>query len=93
MWVVLSAIVVIVGAAFVFWMNVRGVKLTWYEWLIGIIGFFLVLFTIQNYFGSINEAEPKAARMFLLVTGLPAVILLALSWALFYRRKSVKTTA
>ena len=61
--------------------------MTWYEWLIGIIGVALLLFTVQNYFGSQAELEPKVANMFLLVTGLPALILLAVAWQLWARRK------
>ena len=60
---------------------------TWYEWLIGLIGVALLLFTIQNYFGSQAELEPKAANMFLLVTGLPSIILLLVAWQLWARRR------
>ena len=69
-------------------LKIKGVKLTWYEWLLGIVGFFLVLMTIQNYFGSVAEYEQEAANMFLLVLGLPAVVLLALAWSLAWRRRS-----
>jgi hypothetical protein len=43
--------------------------MAWYTWLIGIVGLFLLLFTIQNYVGSVNEFENSAATMFLLVMG------------------------
>ncbi|RAL68875.1 Tetrachloroethene reductive dehalogenase TceA membrane-bound subunit [Dehalococcoides mccartyi] len=46
----------------------------------------MLLFTVQNYLGSYVEIEPKAATMFLLVTGLPSLILLALTWQLAARR-------
>ena len=55
--------------------------------LIGLKGVALLLFTVQNYFGSQAELEPKAANMFLLVTGLPAVILLLVAWQLWARGK------
>jgi len=67
------------------WMNSRNMRFTWYEWVIGIIGLLLLLFTIQNFFGSQAELEPKAASMFLLVTGLPAVILLVITGVLTTR--------
>ena len=35
----------------------------------------LLLFTVQNFFGSQSQLEPKAANMFLLVTGLPGLLL------------------
>jgi hypothetical protein len=87
MWLVIG---IIVGALLI-WMgislNMAHKGLTWYEWLIGLIGVALLLFTIQNYFGSQAELEPKAANMFLLVTGLPALIFLAVAWQLWARRK------
>ena len=64
-------------------------QMTWYEWLIGVIGILLLLFTIQNFFGSRAELEPKAANMFLVVTGLPAIILLLVAWQLWARRKKI----
>ena len=34
----------------------------------------LLLFTVQNFFNSQAELEPKAANMFLLVAGLPGLL-------------------
>lgn len=67
------------------WFNSKGIKTTWYEWVIGVAGLLLVLFTLQNYFGSVAEVENEAANLFLLVLGLPALILLAISWQLVVR--------
>ncbi|OBW62537.1 MAG: dehalogenase [Dehalococcoides mccartyi] len=64
----------------------RGINLTWYDWIIGIIGFGLILFTLQNSIGAFAEAEAKAAYLFLLVTGLPGLIFLAVAWQLSSRR-------
>jgi uncharacterized membrane protein len=86
MWLIIG---LIVGAAILglsVWLRNKGINLTWYEWLIGAIGLVLLLFTIQNFFGSQAELEPNAAYMFLLVTGLPALILLAVAWQLAARR-------
>jgi len=69
------------------WMASKNMAFTWYEWVIGIIGLLLLLFTIQNFFGSQAELEPKAASMFLLVTGLPAVVLLVITGVLASRHK------
>ena len=80
----------LVGAgvlALVMWMRSRDIKATWYEWLIGIIGFLMLLFTFQNFFASYAEAESSAAVMFLPVLGLPALILLAVAWQLVARRQ------
>jgi len=76
------------GAAVIFlwsWLKNKGTKVTWYEWLITIIGLALIFFTIQNYFASIEEFWPKAANWFLLIGGLPGIIMLALAWTLISR--------
>lgn len=70
----------------IWWSKKNSFSLTWYEWLIGAIGVLMLLFTVQNYFGSLAEIEPKAASLFLLVTGLPSLVLLAIAWQLAVRR-------
>jgi len=88
MWLVIG---LIVGAALLWlvaFMKSKGMSFKWYEWVIGLIGLALLLFTIQNFFGSLAELEPKAAGMFWLVTGLPAVILLVLTGVLATRHKA-----
>ncbi|MES0328998.1 MAG: dehalogenase [Dehalococcoidales bacterium] len=80
----------IAGAAvlgLVLWLQSKNVAVKWYEWLIGGLGLALLLFTIQNFAGSLAELESTAANMFLLVSGLPAIILLAVSWQLVARRQ------
>jgi len=82
-------VALIVGAgvlALAWWMSNRGVKASWYEWLIGIVGLLLLAFTVQNYFGSMDEVETTAANLFLLVIGLPALVLLAVASLLVWRR-------
>jgi uncharacterized membrane protein len=64
-----------------------GFSLTWYEWLIGIVGLLLLFMTVQNMIGSMIELESQAAWMFALIMGLPAVLLLAVDWRLIARRK------
>jgi uncharacterized membrane protein YeaQ/YmgE (transglycosylase-associated protein family) len=87
MWLVIGLVI----GALLIWMvsamKAKGMAFKWYEWVIGIIGLALLLFTVQNFFGSQAELEPKAANMFLLVTGLPALILLAITWQLVIRHK------
>ena len=87
MWLIIG---IIVGALLI-WLGIalnnQKKQMNWYEWLIGIFGVALLLFTVQNYFGSQAELEPKAANMFLLVTGLPSIILLLVAWQLWARRK------
>lgn len=88
MWLVIG---LIIGAALIWLVSAmkgKGVSMKWYEWILGLIGIALLLFTVQNFFGSQAELESKAATMFLLVTGLPALILLAITWQLVIRHKA-----
>ncbi len=90
MWFIIGIVLGVAMLALVLWLRSRDIKVTWYEWLIGVIGLLFLLFTIQNFAGSFAELESKAAWMFLLVTGLPAIILLAVAWQLAWRRHRVK---
>ena len=90
MWFVVALIVGVALGALVLWLRSRDIKMTWYEWLIGIIGLLMLLFAIQNYFGTQAEFEPTAASLFLLILGLPALILLIVAWQLVARRQRAK---
>ncbi len=87
MWLIIGLVAGAAVLALVLWLRNRDIKATWYEWLIGVLGLLLLMFTIQNFFGSQAELESTAASMFLLATGLPSVILLAVAWQLIARRQ------
>ncbi len=87
MWFILALVLGAVLLALVLWLRGRDIKVTWYEWLIGAVGLVLLLFSIQNLVASFAEAEEGAAWMFLLVFGLPALILMAIAWQLIARRQ------
>ena len=87
MWLIIGLVAGAAVLALVLWLRNRDIKVSWYEWLIGVIGLLLLMFTIQNFAGSLAEIESTAANMFLLVTGLPAIILLAIVWQLIARRQ------
>ena len=87
MWLIIG---IVAGAAIlglVIWMRSRNIDIKWYEGLIGALGLVLLFFTIQNFAGSLAELESTAANMFLLISGLPAIILLAVAWQLVARRQ------
>ena len=86
LWLILGLIVGAAILALALWSNNRGISIKWYDWVIGLVGLMLLLFTVQNYFGSDAELEPTAANLFLLVTGLPAIILMVIAWQLIARR-------
>jgi len=83
---IVGIIVGIAVLAALAWLRSKNITLKWYEWLIGILGLLALAFTVQNFFASFTELEPDAAWMFLLLTGLPAVILLVVAWRLVARR-------
>ena len=87
MWLIIGLIAGAAVLGLVVWMRGKDIAIKWYEGLIGALGLVLLLFTIQNFAGSLAELESTAANMFLLVTGLPAIILLAVSWQLVARRQ------
>jgi len=87
MWLIIGIVIGALLLGLMAWMRSKNMSLTWYEWLIGMVGLLLLLFTIQNFIGSFAEFEPYAAWMFLLITGLPALILLVITWLLARRRQ------
>ena len=70
------------GAGLIFlivWLRGCGIKVAWYEWLLGVLGVALILFAYQNFQASVAENHPKVPGMFLLVFGLPGLIILMLT--------------
>ena len=60
----------------------RKISVRWYEWLIGVAGLLLLLFTIQNFSTSLAGYEEYAAWTFLWVFGLPSILFLAIAFLL-----------
>jgi hypothetical protein len=73
--------------ALVFYVLNKNISVRWWEWLLLAIGILLLVFTVQNFLGSFVENEPKAAWIFWLVLGLPALIIIAIPTVLVVRRK------
>ena len=88
MWFIVALIVGIGVAAIVAWMRSSGVSVKWYEWVVGAVGLLILLFAMQNFLGSGVEGELGPANKYLLVAGLPSLILLAVAGALVWRRHS-----
>lgn len=86
MWLLLGILIGIIALGIIWWARKSNTSLQWYDWVISLAGLAMLLFTVQNYFASVAEGESKAASMFLLVAGLPALILLAVVWQLVIRR-------
>ena len=80
-WLILG---LLIGAG-IFWLATQHkFKVTWYEWVLAILGVILILFAIQNYSASLFENEPRAGGIMLWMFGLPGLVLMAiaavLSW-------------
>ena len=81
LWLILG---VVVGIGF--FLTATKMKLTWYEWVLAVLGIILILFAIQNYGASQYELESRAAGFLLLIFGLPGVILAAIGFVLPWMR-------
>jgi len=81
LWLILG---VVVGIGF--FLTATKMKLTWYEWVLAVLGTILILFAIQNYSASQVELETRAAGYLLLMFGLPGVILAAIGFVLPFMR-------
>ena len=91
MWFIIGVIAGGIVLAVALWLRSRNIAVTWYEWLIGIVGFILLLFTIQNFAAAFAEIEPGAAWKYWLVMGIPAFILLGIAWQLVARRQRAQS--
>ena len=68
----------LVGAgAMLLFMRVKegSITIPWYGWATSIITFLLATLTLQTFFASFQEREPKAAWLSLLFMGGPTLIL------------------
>ena len=84
---IIFAILVVLAIAII--IN-KKISVRWYEWLIFAIGVSLLIFTTQNFFASFVENESRAAWIFLLVLGLPALIIVSIPITLALRRVTSK---
>ena len=73
--------------ALVLWIRARNIRMTWYEWIMGLAALLLILLILQNFVGSIVEEETRAAWMGVLFLGIPAVILGVLAVRLPWQRR------
>ena len=72
----------------VMWLRKNDIAVKWYEWLIGAVGLLFLAFTAQNVWAALAEMENQAVWFYMLIIGLPGLILLLLSIQLVRRRQS-----
>ena len=87
-WFFMGAIVSGAIVWLVTWTRKNDIKIAWYAWLLGTIGVFLLAFAFQNVWAAIAEYEYRAPRFYLLIVGLPGLLLLLISIQLVRRRQS-----
>ena len=77
------AVGLLVGAAILaaaLWLRSRGFSIKWYEWLLAVVGLMLLTFSLQNYWATSSEHWSSGTPLtFLLVFGIPAVVLLLIA--------------
>ncbi|MFZ5908470.1 MAG: dehalogenase [Chloroflexota bacterium] len=81
LWLILGAVV---GIGF--FLAATKMKLTWYEWVLAVLGTILILFAVQNYSASRLALETRAAGLLLLMFGLPGALLAAAGFVLPWMR-------
>ena len=68
-----------------FYHRSQNIKVTWYDRVIGGIGGVLLLVAMWNIVDV--RGDLADTRLFILMTGLPAVILMMLAWLFIVRRR------
>jgi uncharacterized membrane protein len=68
-----------------FYHRSQNIKVTWYDRVIGGIGGILLLVAMWNIVGA--RESTTDVRLFILITGLPAVILMMVAWLSIVRRR------
>lgn len=84
----MSFVLGIAVGALILWMFKGKIMLKWYEWLMGIVGFVLMVIAVQHFFGSMDELYPTAGWLGLAIFGIPALVLLVLTWQMAARHQS-----
>jgi uncharacterized membrane protein len=68
-----------------FYHRSQNIKVTWYDRVIGGIGGILLLIAMWNIVGT--RESTTDVRLFILITGLPAVVLMMIAWLSIVRRR------
>jgi quinol-cytochrome oxidoreductase complex cytochrome b subunit len=84
MWFFIGLVVGVGVLLLAFWLRNKKVKISWYEWVLAAIGLLFISFGIQNYVGSSTRYEQSAPGMFLLMFGVPGLVLIALTVILIW---------
>jgi hypothetical protein len=86
MWFIIALIAGATLGVLVLLLRNQNIRVSWYEWLIGIVGLLVLLFTIQSYIGFSAESANDAAATALWLMGIPAIVLMGVAAFLAWRR-------
>ena len=75
-----------------FWTHNHKISIPWYGWIIGGLGIIVLFFAVQNFWSGLTEFENRAAWLFLLLFGLPGILLIALAARLTLNKNKAKVT-
>ncbi len=85
-WVAGVAVLTLGIMLLVQWIRRNNLSVKWYDWTILSVGLIILSFTIQNFITSFTEDVPEAAWMFLLIFGIPSLVLVGIFALQVWRR-------
>jgi hypothetical protein len=88
LWMFITLLIGIGGTSLWFWARNNNKVIRWWDWLIGLFGVFLLMMTLQNITAAGFEEVTATIPWFLLLFGLPGLILLAVVFQLIRRRNA-----
>lgn len=75
-WYVVTGFIMGSGSVFfVTKLNAMGIKLLWYEWILGGLSLLIFMFMMQTFIASFKEFKPRAAWMTLVFMGFPMILI------------------
>jgi uncharacterized membrane protein len=87
----IGMLIAAIVAAIVIWVIKKGIKVTWYEWLLGAMSIILTLMTVQHYTGSLAEDQVTAAQLGSLIFGGIALVLYIVTIQFVWRHNRVRS--
>lgn len=86
MWILIGLLLGILFTWTAIKLTSKNLKVLWYEYVLGALGLLLFLFVAQNLVGSIDEWEMQAFWMFVVILGLPSLLLMGIPALRIVRR-------
>jgi len=88
MYLIVGLLVGLALGGFAIWSYNKGIKTKWFDWVLLVIGAFLLIFAAQNFVAGFEESVARFSWLILVTVGLPGVICLAVPCVLIKTRNS-----